>query len=48
VYERRHLGAGRIIAGPAVIEQFDSTTLLHPGQQAEVDELGFLLIGEAP
>jgi N-methylhydantoinase A len=48
VYDRRHLGAGHVIAGPAVIEQFDSTTLLHPDQRAEVDELGFLLINESP
>ncbi len=44
VYDRRRLGAGHLITGPAIIEQFDSTTLLHPGHRAEVDELGFLLI----
>ena len=44
VYDRRRLGAGHVIAGPAVVEQFDSTTLIHPGQRAEVDDLGFLLI----
>jgi N-methylhydantoinase A len=47
VYDRRRLGAGHVIAGPAIIEQFDSTTLVHPGQRAEVDELGFILVGEA-
>jgi N-methylhydantoinase A len=46
VYGRRHLGADHVIVGPAVIEQFDSTTLLHPGQRAEADEVGFLLIRE--
>jgi N-methylhydantoinase A len=44
VYDRRRLGAGHVIRGPAVVEQFDSTTLIHPGQRAEVDDLGFLLI----
>ena len=44
VYDRRRLAAGHLIAGPAVVEQFDSTTLIHPGQRAEVDDLGFLLI----
>jgi N-methylhydantoinase A len=44
VYERRRLATGHVIAGPAVVEQFDSTTLIHPGQRAEVDDLGFLLI----
>jgi N-methylhydantoinase A len=46
VYDRRRLARGHVIAGPAVIEQFDSTTLLHPGQRAEVDDLGALLITE--
>jgi N-methylhydantoinase A len=44
VYERKRLAAGHVVGGPAVVEQFDSTTLIHPGQRAEVDELGFLLI----
>jgi len=46
VYDRRRLGAGHVIEGPAVVEQFDSTTLVHPGQRAEVDDLGFLLMTE--
>ena len=32
--------AGQRIAGPAVIEQFDATTFLLPGQEASVDDLG--------
>lgn len=47
VYDRTRLTAGNQLVGPAVIEQFDSTTLLHPGQVALVDELGFLIITEA-
>jgi len=47
VYDRRRLGAGHVIPGPAIIEQFDSTTVLHPGQRALVDALGFLLISES-
>jgi N-methylhydantoinase A len=46
IYDRRRLERGHVIAGPAVIEQFDSTTLLHPGQRAEVDDLGSLQITE--
>jgi N-methylhydantoinase A len=46
VYDRHRLGAGHVITGPAVVEQFDSTTLVHPGQRAEVDDLGFLVITE--
>jgi N-methylhydantoinase A len=47
VYDRARLTAGNRLRGPAVIEQFDSTTLLHPEQDAVVDELGFLVISEA-
>jgi len=46
VYDRARLLAGHTIPGPAVIEQFDATTLLLPGQQALVDDLGFLVVGE--
>jgi N-methylhydantoinase A len=44
VYDRARLGAGQRLAGPAVVEQFDATTLLLPGQDARVDDLGFLVI----
>jgi N-methylhydantoinase A len=37
VYERDRLGAGARLAGPAVVEQFDSTTLIPPGMTARVD-----------
>ena len=37
VYDRATLMPGDIIAGPAVIEQLDSTTLLFPGDSATVD-----------
>lgn len=47
VYDRSRLAAGNRLAGPAVVEQFDSTTLIHPGQEARVDELGSLIIREA-
>jgi N-methylhydantoinase A len=47
VYDRPRLLAGNEVLGPAVIEQFDSTTLVEPGQRAVVDEHGFLMIGAA-
>src|SRR5262249_32821820 len=47
VYDRPRLLAGNEVFGPAVIEQFDSTTLVEPGQRAVVDEHGFLMIGGA-
>ena len=37
VYDRAALEPGDTIAGPAVIEQLDSTTLLFPGDRAKVD-----------
>jgi N-methylhydantoinase A len=46
VYDRARLRSGHRIAGPAVIEQFDATTLLLPAQEAIVDDLGFLVIRE--
>ncbi len=38
VYVRSDLPAGTALAGPAVIDQLDSTTLVPPGWRAEVDE----------
>jgi N-methylhydantoinase A len=38
VYDRARLGAGDRVDGPAVIEEFGSTTPVHPGFTATVDE----------
>jgi N-methylhydantoinase A len=38
VYAREGLTAGTVVDGPAVIDQLDSTTLVPPGVQAEIDE----------
>jgi N-methylhydantoinase A len=43
-YDRASLGAGAVVAGPAILEQLDSTTVLGPGQQAVVDRFGNLLV----
>ncbi len=37
VYDRSRLGAGDVVTGPAVIEEFGSTVPVHPGFRAEVD-----------
>lgn len=42
VYERSTLAPGVTQEGPAVIEEFDSTTLVHPGYAFEVSEFGVL------
>jgi len=44
IYDRAALAAGDRIAGPAVIEQFDATTLVLAGDRATVDPHGILII----
>jgi N-methylhydantoinase A len=46
VYDRSRLGADDRIVGPAVVEQYDSTTVVLAGQTLRVDEVGNLLIAE--
>jgi len=42
VYRREGLAQGATIEGPAIIEQYDSATLVAPSWTARVDELGNL------
>ncbi|HKF75537.1 MAG TPA: hydantoinase/oxoprolinase family protein [Candidatus Dormibacteraeota bacterium] len=44
IYDRYSLGEGARISGPAIVEELDSTTVLHPGYAASVDRHGNLLI----
>ena len=44
VYDREALGPGHRIAGPAIVEQMDATTLLLPGQHADVDQFTNLIL----
>jgi len=44
VYDRAALKVGDDFAGPAVIEQEDTTTLITPGWHCQVDRLGNLLL----
>jgi N-methylhydantoinase A len=44
VYDRAKLKAGDRIKGPAIIEQFDSTTVMLAGQVATVDDTGTLVL----
>ena len=44
VYLREHCEPGHRIAGPAVVEQLDATTPVHPGDTARVDAAGNLII----
>jgi N-methylhydantoinase A len=43
-YDRALLGVGARVAGPAIIRQYDTTTVLLPDHFAEVDAHGNLLI----
>jgi 5-oxoprolinase (ATP-hydrolysing) len=43
-YEREHLRAGDRVEGPAVIEQYDSTTVVPPGLTAEIDRYGNIVV----
>jgi N-methylhydantoinase A len=43
VYRRADLGAGAAVEGPALIEEEDSTTLLHPGQELTAHTCGLIL-----
>ena len=43
-YDRERLLAGARLAGPAIVEQFDSTTVLPPGASLVVDEFRNLVI----
>jgi N-methylhydantoinase A len=43
-YTRPELRAGDRIAGPALIEEHASTTVVHPGDMVEVDAFGDLVI----
>lgn len=44
VHLRERLLAGNEIAGPALIEEHASTTVVQPGDRLRVDELGNLQI----
>ena len=44
VYDRARLAAGNVLEGPAIVMQLDSTTLLLPDHDGEIDELGNILI----
>ena len=44
IYDRARLRAGDRIAGPAIVVEMDSTTLVLPGCEAVVDRFGVILI----
>ena len=44
VYERATLAAGAVIQGPALIQEYGSTTVVFPGDRCEVAPTGELVI----
>jgi N-methylhydantoinase A len=44
LYERDRLAIGAVVEGPAIIEQFDATTVIPPGWHGEVDGYGNLIL----
>jgi N-methylhydantoinase A len=48
VYQRERLEVGLSVPGPAILDQFDCTTVIYPGQTARVDEWKNLIVTEKP
>ena len=48
IYDRYRLNAGAVLAGPAIVEEIDATTVIHPGYEALVDKFGNLILTKAP
>jgi N-methylhydantoinase A len=48
IYQRERLPRASELRGPAIVEQFDTTTVLEPGDHAIVDPLANLLITVRP
>ncbi|MGA8612865.1 MAG: hydantoinase/oxoprolinase family protein [Xanthobacteraceae bacterium] len=44
IYDRQRLGVGANFAGPAIVEQFDATSVVPPGWHASVDRFGNLIL----
>jgi N-methylhydantoinase A len=44
LYDRNKLHPGIVVPGPAIVMEMDSTTVILPGHDAKVDEIGNLLI----
>jgi N-methylhydantoinase A len=44
IYDRYALPSGVRITGPGIVEEFDSTTVIHPAYAAEIETYGNLII----
>lgn len=48
IYRRSDLMGGDVVSGPAVVEEYGSTTPIAPGFSARVDDLGNLIVSVKP
>jgi N-methylhydantoinase A len=48
VVGRAALGDGRVLAGPAIVNQMDTTTLIPPGWSARIVRSGALVLERVP
>lgn len=46
IYDGAKLRAGHCFSGPAIVESVDTTAIIHPGQEVEVDSYENILIKE--
>jgi N-methylhydantoinase A/oxoprolinase/acetone carboxylase beta subunit len=46
-YDRAALQAGNRVDGPAIVNQYDSTTVIPPGLSARVDRFGNIVVDTA-
>jgi len=44
-YDRAALKGGNLLEGPAIVNQYDSTTVIPPGLSARIDRFGNIVIG---
>ena len=48
IYRRNDLGQSSRLEGPAIVEEEDSTVLLHPGQGLTLTDHGLLIVTGQP
>lgn len=44
VHDRGRLSAGDIVSGPAIVEEWNCTVVINPGQRAVIDYLGNMIV----
>jgi N-methylhydantoinase A len=47
IYDRSSLQPGEVLSGPAIIEEAESTVVVHPGYRVQIDSHGNIRISSA-